>query len=111
MKTSKSQQKQKETDKELSKVQEVNIMLIEDIKTLNDRLLVFVPGAVEKENSELRETLSMLHTVIDMYKQAEIEAEEYENEEVEENYDTEYGLNQVVFQCQSCEYRSNSHRG
>ena len=70
-----------------------------------------MPGAVEKENNELRETLSMLHTVIDIYKQAEIEAEEYENEEVEENDDIDYGLNQVVFQCESCEYRSNSQRG
>ena len=86
-------------------------MLIKYIRTLNDRLLVFVPGAVEKENSELRETLSSLHTVIDIYKQAEIEAEEYENAEVEENDDIDYGLNQVVFQCESCEYRSNSQRG
>ena len=42
-------------------------MLIEDVRILNDRLLVFVPGVVEKENSELKETLAMLHTVIDIY--------------------------------------------
>ena len=67
MKMSKSHQLHKETVKKLSEVKEVNAMLIEDVRILNDRLLVFVPGAVEKENSELKETLAMLHTVIDIY--------------------------------------------
>ena len=34
---------------------------------------VLVPSALQKENEELKETIEILHTVIDIYKQAEIQ--------------------------------------
>ena len=86
-------------------------MLIEDIRALNDRLLVFVPGAIEKENAELRETLGVLRAVIDIYKQAEIDAEVEESEIVKDNDDSDNGRTQEVFTCETCEYKSETQRG
>ena len=34
---------------------------------------VLVPTALQKENEELKETIEILHTVIDIYKQTEIQ--------------------------------------
>ena len=63
-----------ETKKKLNISQDINEKLLKDIQDINNKLMVFVPG-IEKENEELKETLAMLHAVIDIYKQAEIEGE------------------------------------
>ena len=111
MDLSTSQQLQAKAAKKLADIQEINDVLIEDTKALNDRLLLFVPGAIEKENNELRETLGVLRTVIDIYKPAEIDAEAEESELVKDNYETDNGKTQEVFQCELCEYRSETQRG
>ena len=61
-----------ETKEKLGQAQDINEKLIRDIQVLNSKLMVLVPGAVEIENEELKETLAVLNTVIDIYKQAEI---------------------------------------
>ena len=60
----------------LRKSQEVNEKLIDDIKTFNDKMIEIVPRTIIQENKELKETLNVLHAVIDIYKQAEVVAEE-----------------------------------
>ena len=84
MDLAKCKQLQTKTAQKLADVQDINDVLIEDIRALNDRLLVFVPGAIEKENVELRDTLGVLRAVIDIYKQAEIDAEVEESEVVKD---------------------------
>jgi hypothetical protein len=49
MDLSKSQQLQSKPAKNLADVQEIADVLIEDTKALNEILLVFVPGAIEKK--------------------------------------------------------------
>ena len=61
-------------------------------------------------NEELRETLNVLHNVIDFYKQAEID----DNEENSENgvaSDFEQPVNQNHFMCRICPFGSESNRG
>ena len=45
---------QTKTAQKLAEVQDINDVVIDDIRVLNDRLLLFVPGAIAKEilNSE-----------------------------------------------------------
>ena len=73
--------------------------------------ITHIPGAIEKENTELRETLCVLCAVLDIYKQAEIDAEVEESEEVKDIDDADNGRTQDVFTCETCEYRSESQRG
>ena len=54
-----------ETKKKLDISQDMNERLMKDIQVINNKLMVFVPGAIEKDNEELKETISMLHAVID----------------------------------------------
>ena len=51
----------------LDQSQDINEKLIRDIQALNNKWKVLVPGVIEKENKELKETFAVLHTVIDMY--------------------------------------------
>ena len=111
MDLAKCKQLRTKTAQKLAEVQDINDVLIEDIRALNDRLLVFVPGAIEKENTELRETLGVLRAVIDIYKQAEIDAEVEESEAVKYNDDADNGRTQEVIACETCEYRSDTQRG
>lgn len=108
MKLSKTTADLLETKEKLNITQDINEKLIKDIQVLNNKLMVFVPGAIEKENEELKETLAMLHAVIDIYKQAEIEGEidvmEIENDENQAG-------DREIFQCEDCGYSSNSKRG
>ena len=111
MDLAKCKQLQTKTAQKLAEVQDINDVLIEDIRALNDRLLVFVPGAIEKENTELRETLGVLHAVLDIYKQSEIYAKVEESEAVKDKDDADNGRTQEVFACETCEYRSEIQRG
>ena len=64
-----------------------------------------VPKLVIQENEELKETLNVLHAVIDVYKQAEIDAEEdFENDDLNQL------ANQNLFQCRKCPFKSESNR-
>jgi DNA repair exonuclease SbcCD ATPase subunit len=111
MDLAKCKQLQTKTAQKHAEVQDINDVLIEDIRALNDRLLVFVPGAIEKENTELRETLGVLHAVIDIYKQAEIDAEVEESEVVKGMDDAYNDRTLDVFTCETCEYKSETQRG
>ena len=102
---------QKEHETRLDTIEDVNEKLIGDIKTFNDRMLESLPKAIIKENEELKETLNMLHTVIDIYKQAEIDAEEESENCAEGNDDLNELTKQNFFQCKDCSFMSESKRG
>ena len=101
-----------ETKEKLGQAQDINEKLIRDIQVLNSKLMVLVPGAVEIENEELKETLAVLNTVIDIYKQAEIESEsDMMNIENADNDDGNQAASRDLFKCEDCGYQSNSKRG
>ena len=89
----------KEHETRLDTIEDVNEKLIGDIKTFNDIMLESLPKAIIKKNEELMETLNLLHTVIDIYKQAEIDAEEESETCAEGNDDLNELTKQNFFQC------------
>ena len=46
-----------QTKEKLDQSQAINEKLIRDIQVLNSKRMVLVPGAIERENEELKETL------------------------------------------------------
>jgi hypothetical protein len=74
-------------------------------------MLELVPNAVIRENESLKETMNVLHNVIDVYKQAEIDAEEDHEDVVARNDDLNQLANQSLFKCSICPFRSESNRG
>ena len=87
-----------ETKKKLNISQDINVKLLKDIQDINDKLMVFVPG-IEKENEELKETLAMLHAVIDIYKQAETDGEIDEIDIENDDNDGYQASSGELFQC------------
>ena len=101
-----------ETKEKLGQAQDINEKLIRDIQVLNSKLMALVPGAVERENEELKENLAVLNTVIDIYKQAEIESESDAMDiENAANDDGNQAASRDLFRCEDCGYQSNSKRG
>ena len=80
----KLEEKVRELD-ELNTVQNetvaVNKSLVEDIDAINEKMKLHVPNAAELENEKLRENISILQTVVQIYKQAEIDEENLDTEE------------------------------
>ena len=93
----------------LRKSQEVNEKLIDDIKTFNDKMIEIVPRTIIQENKELKETLNVLHAFLDIYKQAEVDAEK-DPKSGEHRNDNEVG-NQTPLHCNDCPFISESKRG
>ena len=102
------QNRQQENEITFETMEDINEKLIGDINALNDKMLELVPHAIIQENEELKETLNVLHNVIDVYKQAEIDAEE--DSENGAASDFKQLANQNHFQCRICPFRSESNR-
>ena len=105
------QNQESENKMKLNAMEDINGKLIGDINTLNDKMLKLVPDAVIQENEELKETLNVLHYVIDVYKQAEIDAEDDSEEIPARNDDVDQFTDQNFFKCRICPFRSESTRG
>jgi hypothetical protein len=105
------QNQEKENEAKLEAMEDMNEILIGDINILNGKMLELVPNAVIQENKELKETLNVLHNVIDVYKQAEIDAEEDSENVAARNDDLDQLANQNLFKCRICPFRSESNRG
>jgi predicted nuclease with TOPRIM domain len=94
----------------LKEIKKLNENLIEDIKILNDKLYAFVPDSTHKENEELKETLE----VIDIYKQAEIDAENHHGGRggSEDTPVNSYLFEkQIQLKCNLCSFTTESKRG
>ena len=98
----------------LKEIQKLNENLIEDIKILNDKLYALVPDSIHKENEELKETLEVLRAVIDIYKQAEIDAENHHGGRggSEDTPVNSYLFEkQIQLKCNFCSFTTESKRG
>ena len=74
-------------------------------------MIELVPKTIIQENTDLKETMNVLNGVIDVYKQAEIDAEKYsENGEIR-NENLDEVADQTIFQCNHCAFISESKRG
>ena len=92
---------------ELNELRKINKCLIEDIKVLNEKLK---PGAVEQENAKLKENIAILQTVVQIYKQAEIDAEDC-SEENEPEDETKLTQVNTKYKCDYCDFESDTNRG
>ena len=95
------------TIKELKELRKINQCLLEDINLLNEKLK---PGDVEQENAKLKETVAILQTVVQIYKQAEID-EAAASEENEPEDETELTQVNSKYKCNYCDFESDTKRG
>ena len=74
---------------------------------------VLVPSALQKENEELKETIEILHTVIDIYKQAEMDEEQTRDktDESEHAAKNPEQAGNLKYNCGYCNFTSNSKHG
>ena len=95
--------------KNFEELSEVNKVLIDDVRNLNNKLKAIMPGAQERENESLKETVAILQAVIDIYKQAEIDEEGInESNNIAEQIAE---MNEQRFRCDLCYFESDSSRG
>ena len=74
---------------EVKELKRINDHLLNDVKRINEKLMqVLVPGAIQKENEELKETIQILQTVIAIYKQAELDEEQPRDKTAESEHAT-----------------------
>ena len=105
------QHQQEDLEIKVKTIEDINEKLIDDTKTFNDKMLELVPKTMIQENIDLKETINVLHAVIDVYKQAEIDAEkDSENGEII-NHNLDEVADQTIFQCKDCAFISESKRG
>ena len=84
----------------------MNRFLLEDVKIVNHKLKCLIPGDIELENESLRQNNEILRTVVQIYKQAEIDEATLQNEngggtQVEE---------ETRYKCNYCDFGSDSER-
>ena len=92
----------------------VNKSLVEDIDAINEKMKLHVANAAELENEKLRENISILQTVVQIYKQAEIDEENLDTEEElmeDDNIEHEHPKLYSKFPCDECDFESDSRRG
>ena len=110
-------QKTKELEKareEVKELKQINDLLLNDVKQVNEKVMkVLVPSALQKENEELKETIEILQTVIDIYKQAEIDEEQVRDKTDESGYAAKNPKQAVhlKYNCGYCNFTSNSNHG
>ena len=95
----------------LKEILKINENLIKDIKVLNAKLYAFVPDSIHKENEELKETIEVLRAVIDVYKQAEIDAENQDGGSEDTPVKSYLSEKQIQLKCNLCSFTTESKRG
>ena len=92
---------------------EVNKSLVEHIDAINEKLKLCVTNAAELENEKFREDIAILQTVVQIYKQAEIDEENFviEEELNEGEIEHEHSKLYLKFPCDNCDFESDSRRG
>ena len=90
-------------------LKEVNDNLIEDLTILNERLTYMIPGTLEEENLELKESIAILKCQLEMYKNMEErkQAEDHVETVDEERMETE----RIVLYCDFCPFETFSQQG
>ena len=91
----------------------VNKSLVEDIDAINEKLKLSLMNSVVVENEKLRENIAILQTVVQIYKQAEIDEENFviEEELNEGEIEHEHSKLYLKFPCDNCDFESDSRRG
>jgi hypothetical protein len=93
-------------------ITEVNETLIEDIAILNERISFTIPGVLEEENLELKESVAILRCRLEMQiseqNRNEMDADTEENTLEDENIE----INSVAsYYCEMCLFESISQQG
>ena len=97
--------------KENHDIKEINENLMEDLTVLNDKMAHIIPGNLEMEIEELKESNSILKTIL-MYKEEEIRNEENYTIDSEAEKDEETPPTDVTnFACDKCDFTSTSKKG
>ena len=96
---------------EVKELRKINQCLLEDMNLVNEKLK---PGVVEQENEKLKETVAILQTVVQIYKQAEIDEEDYRKEQrpgEEPEDENELAQVKTKYKCNYCDFESENYRG
>ena len=99
---------------EVKELKRINDHLLNDVKQINEKLMqVLVPGAIQNKNEELNETIKILQTVIDIYKQAEMDEEQPRDktDESEHAAKNPEQAGNLEYNCGYCNFTSNSKHG
>jgi epidermal growth factor receptor substrate 15 len=96
---------------QIKNITEVNEALIEDITTLNERIAFIIPGVLEEETLELKESVAILKCCLEMLNSEQSESES--NANTKNNLeDTNAEINSVVaYYCEMCLFESRSQQG
>ena len=97
-------------------IKEINETLMEDLTLLNEKLFHIIPGSLEMECEELKESNSILKVIVQMYKEEEIR--NAENQCTKKYSESEVAVNplkdaeaKTTFACDKCDFTSTSKKG
>jgi hypothetical protein len=96
---------------ENKEIKEVNEHLLEDINVINERIGNMIPGKLEEENLELKESNAILKCLLQMHKNEERNQYNVESEDIETIPDDEKMESSEGYSCESCPFRSSSQQG